>query len=343
MNVPYPRGPLLHALTVLSFLLCQLLPSLSSAAQGGASESISTRPSSGHIVVYVRDASGGPLTMSASVRLYSAEGTPLGQASTGTAGQVTFVNVHPGTYTVEVEAAGYVKAHADARLPLVGEAEVEIELRPETYTSAPVGPARATVILAPNAKKELDAGLEAMRAKNLKDAEHHLENAALLAPSHPDVLYFLGTLYAQLNALQRAEEVLEKAMQLDPQHGPTQAALGIVFVNQGKFEAAVPLLERALELDAQSWEARWALARCYYHRRSFQSALDQSRQALHDSKGRAPEITLVVAASLTATGRYEESAALLREFIRQYPDRPETARARRWVNRLKQAGKIKQD
>jgi len=63
--------------------------------------------------------------------------------------------------------------------------------------------------------------------------------------------------------------------------------------------------------------------------------------ALLDSKGVAPDISLVVAASLAAIGQFEESASLLREYLRQNPDRPGAARAKRWLNRLQQAGKIK--
>ena len=49
---------------------------------------------------------------------------------------------------------------------------------------------------------------------------------------------------------------------------------------------------------------------------------------------------MVAAASLTALGQYEESAAMLREFLRQHSDLPEATRARRWLDHLEQTGKI---
>jgi len=49
-----------------------------------------------------------------------------------------------------------------------------------------------------------------------------------------------------------------------------------------------------------------------------------------------------VAASLTALGRYEESAAILREFLQEYPNNRGAARAKRWLDHLKQTGKIEQ-
>jgi tetratricopeptide (TPR) repeat protein len=278
--------------------------------------------------------------------LYSSDGTPLGQIVASNGGQATFLNVQLGDYRVEVEASGYAKTSGEAQLPFLGEARVDIYLRPEPATDSTFAlplPSGSATVLAPKAKKEMDTGLESLQTGNLKEAQRHLEKASQLAPTNADVLYLLGTLYVQMKDLPRAEGVLERATGLDAEHARAHAALGIVLTNENKFDAAVAPLEKALDLNKQSWEARWALSRCNYHLRNFQAALENSRSALHDSSGKAPEIALVVAASLTAMGSYEESASLLREFLQQHADRPEAARARNWLEELRQRGKIKQD
>jgi tetratricopeptide (TPR) repeat protein len=242
---------------------------------------------------------------------------------------------------VEVEASGYAKASGQTLLPMTGEVEVEIYLRAEAASNPLVLPNSEIQLLAPKAKKELDAGVEALRKKDFEQAQKHLEKANQMAPSHPEVLYLLGTLYAQRNDISRAEELLAKATQMDPQNGPAQAALGIVLSNDHKCRAALSPLGKALELDAKSWEARWALARCEYSQRRFQPALEESRQALRDSNGLGPDIALVVAASLAALGEYENSAAILRGYLQEHSERPGADRAKRWLERLQQAGKIK--
>jgi TolA-binding protein len=65
-----------------------------------------------------------------------------------------------------------------------------------------------------------------------------------------------------------------------------------------------------------------------------------SQAALSSSKGKAPEIELLVAQSLTAVGRYEDAAQTLRRFLRDHPDRQEAATARRWLAGLAANGKI---
>jgi Flp pilus assembly protein TadD len=287
----------------------------------------------------VRDASGEPLRTPALVRLFSADGMPLGQVSVVGGGDATFRGVHRGSYGVEVEASGYVKGHGSATLPMTGEVHVEIYLRREPI----VVPDTGVPVLAPRARKEMDEGLEALRKKDYGEAQRHLEKAQQMSPMHPDVLYLLGSLSARMNDLPRAEELLGKATQMEPQHAHAQAALGVVLTNERKFDTAMQPLGKALELDEKSWEARWALARCYYQQRKFQPALEQSRRALQDSNGQAPEIALVAAASLSALGQYEDSAAMLREFLQRHPDHVGAARARRWLDRLQVAGKIKQN
>jgi tetratricopeptide (TPR) repeat protein len=268
---------------------------------------------------------------------------PVAQLSVINGGQATFRNVRSGGYTVEAEASGYSKAREEGMLPMAGEVHVEIYLRPEVRTDAIVLSDPGVPLLAPKARKELEAGQQALIGKDLKQAQKHLDKAAQLAPTHPDVLYLLGILYSQMNDLPKAEEFLLKVAQLEPQQPRAHAALGVVLANERKFAAALPPLGKALELDSKSWEARWAMARCHYYQRKYEAAAEEARKALRDSNGKAPEIGLVVAASLTALGRYEESAEILREFLHEHPDNRGAARAKRWLDRLHQAGKVKQN
>lgn len=264
----------------------------------------------------------------------------MGQVRVGNGGEATFQNIHPGSYFVEVEAPGYAKAREDATLPLAGEIRVQIYLQPESKTEPVELSTNGAPILAPKPKKELEEGREALRKNDLDSAKRHLEKAAGLAPQHPDVLYALASLNLRAGDLPKAEGLLRQTVELYPKDVPAQMALGIVLADEGKFEAASPELEAALGQNTEAWEGRWALARCYYHQKKFELALAQSRQALEASKGQAPEVAMVLAASLTALGHYEESAEVLRKFLEEHPSSSEAVRARRWLEYLKRSGKI---
>jgi len=68
----------------------------------------------------------------------------------------------------------------------------------------------------------------------------------------------------------------------------------------------------------------------------------EAQTALASSNGKAPEVELLLAQSLTAVGRYDDAAQTLRAFIKNHGDRPEAATARRWLDRLTADGKVHQ-
>jgi Flp pilus assembly protein TadD len=177
----------------------------------------------------------------------------------------------------------------------------------------------------------------------LEEAEKHLKEAMRLAPGHPDVLYLRGVLYMRRNNWAQAQGVFEKATQIDPNHARAFAALGTALCNQGKYDVAIAPLEKSLQLSAGGWETHWTLAKAYYYHKQYDEALKTSQQALQESNGKAPEIELLVAQALTAVGRYADSAKALRQFLKNHPDHPEAATARRWLERLTVTGRIKNE
>lgn len=288
------------------------------------------------VTVVARGPSGQPIASSAMVKLF--RGTiPEGQAET-TSGRAELMVHDLGEFTVVVEAAGYASAQKDISIDANGAVQVDVALRPVGTNPAPV-PGRP--LLAPKAKKEVDAGLEALASDNLSKAQKHASEAMNLAPGHPDVLYLQGVIYLKQREWTKAQETLEKATQVDPSHANAFAALGMTLCDESKYEAAIAPLEKALQLSpAHSWDTRWALAKAYYQQARYEQALEMSQGALADSKGKAPEIELLVAQSLTAVGRYEDAARKLREFLRDHGDRREAATARRWLAGLAANGKI---
>jgi tetratricopeptide (TPR) repeat protein len=226
-----------------------------------------------------------------------------------------------------------------------GETQVDVFLRPSVNRVIGSTPSTieggngttAKLILAPKAQDAFDKGLRALSAEKMRDAEKFVGEAARMAPGHPDVLYVQGVLYLKQKNWANAQTSLEKATQIDPSHARAFAALGMALTDQGKFDAAIVPLEKSLELEgaaAPNWETEYVLARTYYEAARYPGALTMSQKALADSKGRGPEIALLLAQALTANGQYAQAEETLKTFLREYGDRPEAAKARRWVEKL---------
>jgi tetratricopeptide (TPR) repeat protein len=277
------------------------------------------------------------------VRLYRDGNIPSGEGATSH-GRVRFVVTSLGEFTVVVEPAGQPSLQKDVSVRATGPTQVDVYLRTgantvaaatETVAAGGAG-AAGKLILAPKAQDAFDKGLRALSADKMRDAERFVGEAARLAPGHPDVLYVQGVLYLKEKNWGDAQTVLQKATQIDPSHARAFAALGMALTDQGRFDAAIAPLEKSVQLQgtAANWETEYVLARAYYETARYPDALTMSKRAFADSRGRAPEVALLVAEALTANGQYGLAEETLKAFLREHGDRPEAAKARRWIEKL---------
>lgn len=324
----------LSALSVAGFAVPK--PAL---AQDSSAETNMMRGNRPEISVTVRDSGGAEIAAPATVQVYRS-GQPA-QTGTTRKGRVFFLLDSTGEYTVSVAATGYESTQRDVSIPVALKTEVEFTLKRTAQANetsgVPAGP-----ILAPKAKEAFDKGLQALGAGKIKDAEKYSGEAMALAPGHPDVLYLQGVVDLNLRNFADAQDVLEKATQIDPTHARAQAALGMALSDQGKYEEAIPSLEKSLELNAgdPNWETQYALAQAYYKLEKYPEAAKTAQAAMAKSNGKSPEIELLLAQSLVATGKYDEAAVALRDYVKNHGDRPDAAKAKRWLDRLVADGKV---
>jgi Flp pilus assembly protein TadD len=328
---------LVRAILPLSVLL-QFLPS-PAWCQDSGDQGTMIRGDRAELSITVRDASGALITTPSSVKLYK-NGSPSDQSPTAH-GRAFFIARGFGEFTIIVDAVGYKSGQKDVSITIAGRIEVDMylqrELAANESASAPGRP-----ILAPEAQKALTKGAQALRDGKLDQAEKELTKAANLAPGNPDVLYIQGMLYLRQSSWQKAEAVLHKADQLEPNQARMLSALGMALCNQKKYEQAIPALEKSIQLEPNaSWETDWALAKAYYFHEQYGQALKMVEQAHTKSRGSSPQVELLLAQCLTAVGRFEDSAQVLREFLKSNGQSPEAVTARRWLDTLAADGKIR--
>ena len=322
--MPQPNQPVLPraGAFLLPVLLCNVLCPLAAWCQSNSGGGMEVRGFRAEIDVTVSDSSGEAISTPANVKLLR-DGTPYDQGSTSN-GRMFFILHNLGAFSVTVDAAGYKSGQKDVSVTTETKYDVEISLQQDTSSNVTPGGAAGNPILAPKAKEALDQAMQ-------------------LAPNNPEVLYVQGVLDLKKREWIKAQSVLEKATQMEPNSAHTLAALGMALCNQKKYAEAIPPLEKSVQVDpASDWETHWSLAESYYHSDRFDEALKVSQQAQAESNGQVPQVDLLVAKSLVAVGRYEDSASVLRELIKNHRDGPEAATARRYLGRLTADGKIRQ-
>jgi len=257
-------------------------------------------------------------------------------------GRAFFIVQGLGEFTVAVEAVGYKATQKEVSIAAAIPYEEDVYLEADTSSGNGAGPP-GRAVLAPKARKALAKGGQALAAGKLEEAQKFIGEAMKLAPANPDVLYLQGMLYMQQSNWEQAQSALEKADQMDPNQPRLLAALGINLVNQKKFAQAIPLLEKSLHLlPASGWGTKWALGKAYYYHEQYEEALKMAEAAHTDSHGSSAQAELLLAQCLTVVGRYEDSAQVLREFLKNNTDGADATTARRWLERLASNGKIRQ-
>jgi len=325
-------------MTLSSCLVVYLFSASAARAQDTPNDRMVPRVDRPEISVTVHDVAGATIMAAGTVKLYR-DGLLADQAGLSR-GRAFFGSILFGSYTVAIDATGYKSTQRDVNVSIAMRYEIDATLQRDSAPDANAG-VPAKPLLAPKAKEALDKSLKALSKNKLSEAEKYLDEAVKLAPGHPDVLYVQGVLFLDRQNFAQAQSVLEKASQMDPTNARAFSGLAMALVDQGKYDQAITTAQKSLQLDAAAWEPQWMLGESYYHLQQYDQALKASQLAWTASNGKDPRIALLVAKSLTAVGQYEDAAQKLRDVVKRYGDRPEAATAQRYLDRLKNDGKIR--
>jgi Flp pilus assembly protein TadD len=329
------RSHLLRA--VLSLSAALFMFSVPGRGQDSGDQGTLIQGDRAEISVTVRNSSGEIVVAPATVKLLK-DGIPSDQSSTSH-GRAFFIPRGFGEFTVAVEATGYKPTQKDISITIAGKFEIDVYLQRDSPSNETSGVPQKP-LLAPKAQEAFMKGAQALREGKLDEAKKYLDKAVQLAPSNPDVLYVQGMLFMRQHNWDAAQSVLQKSDQLAPNQARVLAALGMTLCNQKRYEQAIPLLEKSRQLAPSGWETDFALAKSYYYHGQYDEALKMAQSAHTNSHASISQVELLLAQCLTAVGRYDESAEVLREFLKTHPDDPDAATAKRWLQGLAADGKI---
>jgi tetratricopeptide (TPR) repeat protein len=286
------------------------------------------------ITVHIRSADGSPSDVTPNVSLYFFAGGSALDVVQPRAAQVTFRNLSPARYSVEVTATGYQTVTQPVDLQVAGQSEqVYITLTPES--SANPKSTSAVPVIAPKAQKELGKILEDLRANNTADAQRRLEKVSRSAPSYPDVNYLWGAYYSQTQDRPRAKEYWQKALQEDPRHVYALTALAQAAADDRDYPAAIGYLERLVEAQPSSWSYQLRLAAAYTAGQELDKAEKSATRAIELGKEQAADAYLIRAQIHAKQKDPERSTKDLEAFLAAAPRSPRAPQVRQWVANLR--------
>jgi len=299
-----------------------------------ASQSSSTVAQLGQaITIYVRAPDGSVFSQIAEVALIDAFGQTIEHANT-IGGRTEFLNVKEGTYTLEVTCAGYEKHAETVQVDSTGGGVFIATMRAIQDARKNAAAAPGPPILAPKAQKELAKGQEALRDKDWKLAQQHLDAAYKLVPNNPDVNYLFGYYWAQVDDWTKAKSYWEKSLSMAPEHSGALLGLSEANMREGKYAEAIPLLNRLSEVSSTSWRPHAMLAEAYLHQKMLPESIVEAERALELGKGAALSVEPVLVHALVLHGERPRAIETLRIHVQAYPS---DARSKKLLEALEQS------
>jgi tetratricopeptide (TPR) repeat protein len=280
------------------------------------------------VVIGVRDKSGGPVDNPALVRFYSNFSSFNITTTTREGASVTFPNILEGEYEAEVRCSGYKDVAEHISVVGVGSVQsVYVYMTPasEVATSVPLG---GSPRMTPKLQSEIDKGIELMGKNDIEGAHKHFSKAAELAPSNPDVLYYLATSEIALNQKDQAKKTLEKAVSLAPTHEKALLALGRLQLDASDAAAAVKTFEQAYAANGASWKTHLLLATAYQQDGRNAEAESHAARAAQLAGNKAAPALLFLGEIQYTEGKYQDARSTWERIIATFPTEPSAAEAK---------------
>jgi tetratricopeptide (TPR) repeat protein len=313
---------------LLLALLLVTYASAQSPGQGQRGIGIQTGVQPVNVIIGVRDKNGGPVDVPALVRFYSNFSSFNLTSPTREASSVTFSNVLEGEYEVEVKCPGYKDSMEHVTVLGAGSSQsVYVYMVPESEvaTNVPSGPPRMT----PKLQSEIDKGIELVGKNDFAGALKHFTKAAQLAPSNPDVLYYLASCQLGLKQNDPAKKNLEKAISLAPTHEKALLALGRLQLDASDNLAAVKTFEQAYAANGANWKTHLLLATAYQQTGRLADAEPHAARAAQLAGNRAGPVLLFLGEIQFSEGKYQEARKTWQLLIASFPGDDSAADAKR--------------
>ena len=314
---------------ILALALCSVLPCCV-AAQKVTPPNVSgaaSLPTAGGLIlmvetidleVSVTGPDGGAIEEAAVVTVMKSNGKFYRQGTTKK-GNVRFNAVAPTEYTVQVIAPGFgrVAKNVDVQEHGTAELKVSIQLQPAADGDDAATAERINALTS-KAQKELGKALEALRTSKPAEARNHLDAAYRSAPDHPEVNYYLGVYWSQMNDWMQAKSYWTKTIDVYSKHLLALLSLAQALLRENKVNEALPYLNRAVEVEPFSWRAHAISAEAYLRQGSTEEAVGQAERALALGHGQAAEVQRVLATALARRGEKDRAVSALRAYLTEH-------------------------
>ena len=282
---------------------------------------------------------GDPLDL-ARVELFKAE-MPLPATYANSRGEVKWVNLSDGSYTVRVVLPGYLPGEESTELMGGATRHMIVMLHPDpdavrgASVSSEDPLVSARFLAAPEkARKELVAAREARGRGDCKSAIGHAKKAAEVAPDFVLAYVEKGMCQLTLAQLDDARQSFDRAIEHDPKFLYGYIGVSNVEAERQRWKEAVDALAQANKVQPDRAEPFYQLAQLQMKTGHLDKAELAAKTAMTKDYSRLPDLPFLLARVYVLEGKKGEAIKCLQEISDKNPQNDIGERARRSLNAL---------
>jgi tetratricopeptide (TPR) repeat protein len=252
-------------------------------------------------------------------------------------GSFEFRSVTPGAYDLRLTSSGGDVIHQE-RVIISGPNQllsVNVPRRgsADRSDSATVSIRQLQHKIPPPAHKEYSKGQAAAKKGDYRTAIDHYEGAIGIDPEYADAYAYLGAAQVSLGQLDEGAKQFQKAIDLVPDHTLAIANLSIVLSKLKRYDEAGQAARQALKLDPSLLKMRYILALSLTMKQGHET---EALENLERAASEIPKAHLLAADILTHTGRRDDAARQLEQYLRAAPARDtDRERVEEWLAQLR--------
>ena len=105
-------------------------------------------------------------------------------------------------------------------------------------------------------------------------------SALAIEPNHPEILHYLGMVYADDSSFHKAVEVYQRSLKLKPDNIEVQYSLGVVYYRLNQWKDAVSPLQKVVSLSPEHARGHQVLGKVHVKLRQYTEAVEVLKDAI---------------------------------------------------------------
>ncbi len=137
-----------------------------------------------------------------------------------------------------------------------------------------------SIVFAQDAQYQpLISAMEHYKDGKYKEALEDFQKAVGIFPDDPDIAFYIGLTYLQLNESEKAVEFFKKTLERDPEYTDAHFQLGVVLIQQKTYQDSIAHLEKVYKKEPEREDLGYFLGFAYYQLGQYQKSLQYLEKA----------------------------------------------------------------